>query len=142
MAKTYIVDLTQAEKQRLLELTNKGQSGARKIKRANILLLADTGKTDKEIANVLHTSIRTVERIRQKFVAGNLDFALGEQSRSGRIPKLNDKVEAILMTVAQSVPPEGRRRWTLKLLTDRLVTLTELDNISCESVRLVLKKIS
>jgi len=142
MAKTYVVDLTGAEKQKLVEMTNKGQSGARKIKRANILLLADTGKTDKEIAEVLHTSIPTVERTRQKFVAGNLDFALGEQSRSGRIPKLNDKIEAILTTIAQSVPPEGRRRWTIQLLTDRLVTLTKLENISCESVRLALKKIS
>ncbi len=142
MAKTYVVDLTGTEKQKLLEMTNKGQSGARKIKRANILLLTDTGKTDKEIAEVLHTSIPTVERTRQKFVAGNLDFALGEQSRSGRIPKLNDKIEAILTTIAQSVPPEGRRRWTIQLLTDRLVTLTKLENISCESVRLALKKIS
>ena len=142
MAKIYIVDLTQTEKQKLLELISKGQSGARKIKRANILLLANAGKTDKEVADALHTSIPTVERIRQKFVAGNLDFALGEQSRSGRIPKLNDKIEAILTSIAQSVPPEGRRRWTLKLLTDRLVTLTKLENISCESVRLVLKKTS
>ncbi len=141
MAKTYVVDLTQVEKRELVELTSKGQSGARKIKRANILLLADMGKTDKEIADTLHTSIPTVERTRQKFVAGNLDFALGEKSRSGRVPKLNDKIEVILTTIAQSVPPDGRRRWTLQLLTDRLVALTKLENISCESVRLMLKKI-
>ncbi len=142
MAKAYIVDLTQTEKQKLHELTSKGQSGARKIKRANILLLADMGKTDKEVADTLHTSIRTVERTRQKFVSGNLDFALGEQSRSGRIPKLNDRAEAILTTIAQSLPPEGRRCWTLRLLTDRLVALTKLENISRESVRRALKKIA
>ena len=99
-------------------------------------------KTDEEIAATLHTSIPTIVRTRQKFVAGNLDFALGEKTRSGRVPKLNDKVEAILTTIAQSVPPDGRRRWTLKLLTDRLVTLTKLESISYESVRLVLKKIT
>ncbi len=141
MAKIYIVELTKAEKTSLVELTQKGQCNARKIKRANILLLADMGKTDKEIAGTLHTSIPTVLRTRQKFVAGNLDFALGEQSRSGRVPKLDNKSEAILMTIAQSVPPNGRRRWTLKLLTDRLVTLTQLENISRESVRRALKKI-
>ena len=105
------------------------------------LLLADKGKNDEEIVDALQTSISTVVRIRQKFVVDNLDFALGEKSRSGRIPKLTDKVEAILMTIAQSVPPDGRRRWTLKLLTDCLVTLAQLDSISCESVRLALKKI-
>ncbi len=141
MAKTYIVELTKVEKTSLVELTQKGQCSARKIKRADILLLADMGKTDKEIADTLHTSIPTVLRTRQKFVAGNLDFALSEQSRSGRVPKLDDKSEAILMTIAQSVPPNGRRHWTLKLLTDRLVTLTQLENISCESVRRALKKI-
>ena len=142
MAKTYIVELTEAEEANLIELTTKGQCSARRIKRVNILLLADKGKFDEEIADALQTSISTVVRTRQKFVVGNLDFALGEQSRSGRVPKLTDKVEAILMTIAQSVPPEGRRRWTLKLLTDRLVTLTQLDSISYESVRLALKKIA
>jgi len=142
MAKTYIVELTKAEKTDLVKLTQKGQHNARKIKRANILLLADMEKTDEEIAATLHTSIPTIVRTRQKFVAGNLEFALGEKTRSGRVPKLNNKVEAILTTIAQSVPPDGRRRWTLKLLTDRLVTLTKLESISYESVRLVLKKIT
>lgn len=140
MAKIYIVDLSETEKDQAVELTKKGQPGARKIKRANILLLADMGKKDAEIATILHTSIPTVVRTRQKFVAGGLDFALNEQSRSGRIPKINDKIEAVLTTLAQSVPPAGRKRWTLHLLTDRLVTLTQLETISREAVRLVLKK--
>ena len=79
-------------------------------------------------------------RTRHKFVKGGLDFALNEQSRSGRIPKINDKIEAILTTIAQSVPPTGHKRWTLHLLADRLVTLTQLETISYETVRLVLKK--
>lgn len=140
MAKIYVVDLTQAETEQLTELTQKGRPGARKIKRANILLLADRGKTDSEIATTLRTSIPTVERIRRKFVVGGLEFALNERSRSGRLPKIGQKVEAILTTLAQSVPPHGRKRWTLQLLADRLVALTHLESISYESVRQVLKK--
>jgi transposase len=140
MAKKYIVDLSKYEKQLLVELTSKGKPGARKIKRANILLLAHDGKTDLEIAELLHTGLRTVERVRQKFVLGGLDFALNERSRAGRLPKINDKVETILTTLAQSKPPAGRVRWTLQLLADRLVALTHLESLSYEAVRLVLKK--
>jgi transposase len=140
MAKIYVVNLTKTEKEQLVELTRQGRPGARKIKRANILLLADKGLTDVEIAEILHTSIPTVVRTRHKFVNGNLDFALNERSRAGRLPKINDKIEAILTTIAQSVPPGGRKQWTLQLLADRLVALTPLERISYEAVRLVLKK--
>lgn len=140
MAKKYIVDLSGDEKQALVELTSKGKPGARKIKRANILLLANDGKTDLEITELLHTGLRTVERTRQKFVFGGLDFSLSERSRAGRFPKIDDKIETILTTLAQSKPPDGRVRWTLQLLADRLVALTQLECLSYETVRLVLKK--
>ena len=140
MAKRYIVDLSKVEKEQLVELTKKGRPGARKIKRANILLLTDMGKSIDEITRTLHTSMSTVIRARRRFVVGGLDFALNEQSRAGRFPKIDDKVETILTTLAQSVPPEGRKRWTLQLLADRLVTLTHLESLSYEAVRLVLKK--
>lgn len=140
MAKKYIVELSKAEKAELIELTKKGRPGARKIKRANILLLADSGKPDAEIAELLQTSWLTAHRTRQRFVEGNLPFALNELSRAGRLPKIDDKLETILTTLAQSQPPEGRARWTLQLLTDRLVTLTHLESLSDETVRLVLKK--
>lgn len=140
MAKKYIVDLDEAEEAALVELTQKGRPGARKIKRANILLLANAGKPDFEIAELLHTSWLTVLRTRHKLVEGGLDFALNEQPRAGRLPKIDDKVETILTTLAQSQPPEGRVRWTLQLLADRLVTLTHLESLSYEAVRLVLKK--
>jgi transposase len=139
MAKKYIVDLSKAEKAELVELTQKGRPGARKIKRANILLLADAGKTDLDIAELLHTSWLTVQRTRHKFVDGGLKFALNELPRAGRLPKIDDKIETILTTLAQSQPPEGRVRWTLRLLADRLVTLTHLESLSYEAVRLVLK---
>lgn len=140
MAKKYIVDLDETEKAALITLTQKGRPGARKIKRANILLLADSGKSDLEIAELLHTSWLTVLRTRHKFVEGGLDFALNELPRAGRLPKIDDKVETILTTLAQSQPPDGRGRWTLQLLADRLVALTRLENLSYEAVRLVLKK--
>ena len=82
----------------------------------------------------------TVLRIRHRFVEGGLDFALNELPRAGRLPKIDDKIETILATLAQSQPPNGRVRWTLQLLADRLVALTRLDSLSYEAVRLVLKR--
>ncbi len=140
MAKKYIVELSEAEKAQLVALTDKGRPGARKIKRANILLLAETGKADLEIAELLHTSCLTVLRTRHKLIEGGLDFALNELPRAGRLPKIDDKIETILTTLAQSQPPEGRVHWTLQLLADRLVALTQLESLSYEAVRLVLKK--
>ena len=140
MTKRYIVDLTQGERSTLTELIRKGKPGARKIKRANILLLANQGKKDREIVRLLHTSLSTVVRTRRKFVDGGLSFALNERSRAGRLPKIDDKVETILTTLAQSQPPDGRKRWTLQLLADRLVTLTHVESLSYETVRLVLKQ--
>lgn len=142
MTKRYIIDLTQVEKEPLIELTKKGRPGARKVKRANILLLADQGKKDEEIVTVLHTSRNTVIRTRRKFVNGGMAFALNERSRAGRFPKIDDKVETILTSLAQSQPPGGRKRWPLQLLADRLVTLTYLARLSYEAVRLVLKKMT
>jgi hypothetical protein len=140
MAKKYIVDLNEAEKEELIKLTQKGRPGARKIKRANILLLANAGKPDFEIAELLHTSWLTVIRTRHKSVEGNLAFVLNELPRAGWLPKIDDKIETILATLAQSRPPDGRARWTLQLLADRLVALTHLESLSCEAVRLALKK--
>src|SRR3989337_3228996 len=140
MAKKFIVDVNEAEKAEVVTLTQKGRPGARKIKRANILLLANAGKPDFEIAELLHTSWLTVLRTRHRFVEGNLDFALSELPRAGRLPKIDDKVETILTTLAQSQPPDGRVRWTLQLLADRLAALTRLESLSSEAVRLGLKK--
>jgi transposase len=140
MGKIYIVNLKESEKEQLIELTQKGRAGARKIKRAQILLLANKGKSDAEIAELLETSVPTVVRTRHKFVNGNLSFALNEQARSGRTLKVTDKVEAIITTLAQSVPPAGRKHWSLQMLADRLITLKVIETISDEAVRLVLKK--
>jgi transposase len=81
-----------------------------------------------------------VQRTRQRFVEGNLEGALNERPRPGGQKKLDEKGEAILETLAQSKPPEGRKRWTLQLLADRLVQLKVVDSLSYETVRQELKK--
>ena len=138
--KIYIVDLTEEERTQLLEFIKSGKQSARKLNRARILLLADEGQADGEIAEALHTGTATVQRTRQRFVEGNLEGALNERPRPGGQKKLDEKGEAILETLAQSKPPEGRKRWTLQLLADRLVQLKVVDSISYETVRQELKK--
>ena len=138
--KTYIVDLEEEERTQLLDLIKKGEHSARKLNRARILLLADEGKTDPEISKALHTGTATVQRTRQRFVEGNLDGALNEKRRPGAQKKLDEKGEAILETLAGSKPPDGRKRWTLQLLTDRLVALKVVESIALETVRQEVKK--
>jgi transposase len=139
-SKIYIVDLTEEERAYLLDFIKSGKHSARKLNRARILLLAGEGKADSEIAAVLHTGSSTVQRTRQRFVEGNLDGALNERPRLGRQKKLDEKGEAVLEALAHSKPPDGRKRWTLQLLADRLVELKVVDRISYETVRQEVKK--
>jgi transposase len=138
--KIYVVDLTDEERAHLLELIKSGKHSARKLNRARVLLLADEGRTDSEIADALHTGTATVQRTRQRFVEGNLEAALNERPRPGGQKKLDEKGEAVLETMAHSKPPEGRKRWTLQLLADRLVELKVVHEISRETVRQEVKK--
>ena len=138
--KTYIVDLREEERAFLLDLIQKGEHSARKLNRARILLLADEGKSDREIAEALHTGTATVQRTRQRFVEGNLEGALNEKRRPGGRRKLDEKGRAILETLAHSKPPDGRKRWTMQLLADQLVELQVVESISHETVRQEVKK--
>ncbi len=142
MAKIYCVSLTKTEREHLLKLIKSGAHSARKINRARILLLAEEGKTDREIAEVLHTSVPTVQRTRKRFVEGGWDDAINERPRiGGRLrKKLDEKGVAVLETLARSEPPDGRKRWTMQLLADRLVELKVVDSISDETVRKECKK--
>jgi len=139
-AKKYIVKLTAQEREYLLSLTSKGETRARKMKRAQILLKADEGMKDKEIQNALNTSRPTVERIRKRFVEGNLDKALHDDPRPGSQTKLDGRAEAQLIALTCSDAPDGHERWTLRLLADKLVELDVVDSISHEAVRQYLKK--
>ena len=138
--KIYVVDLTEEERTSLLALIKSGEHSARKLNRARILLLADDGKSDREIVEALHTSLPTVQRTRQRFVEGGLDNALHERQRPGARKKLDEKGEAVLEMLACSEPPAGRKHWTLQLLADKLVELRIVGDISYETVRRELKK--
>jgi transposase len=141
MAKIYHVDLTEEERTYLLQFIRNGERSARQINRARILLLADEGHKDRDIAASLHTSTSTVERTRRRFVEDGLG-ALKERPRpGGRIrKKLDEKGVAFLKTLARSKPPQGQKRWTMQLLADRLVELKIVTSISDETVRKELKK--
>ena len=138
--KRYVVDLTDTEREQLRALVSKGSASARKIRRARTLLLAAEGRTDGEVAAALQTGVATVERTRRRFVEEGLAAALVERARPGAAPKLTPKQQAFTIALACTKPPEGRERWTLQLLADRLVELEVIPDISDESIRRLLKK--
>jgi transposase len=142
MRKIYVVDLSEEEKAELKSLTKKGKTSARKLNRARVLLLANEGETDKQIAKALGVGTSTVERIRKRFVEeGGLEEALNERRRPGGERKLDGKQEAYLLALACSDPPRGKKQWTMQLLADRLVELeVVVDSISDETVRRTLKR--
>jgi transposase len=140
MARKYHVTLTDAERAELHDFVHKGTVSARKLTRAHILLHADAGATDATIADALHVSERTVERIRQRCVEGNLTGALAERPRPGARRTRDMKQKAFLIATTCSTPPTARRRWTLRLLAAELVALEVVDAISYETVRRTLKK--
>jgi transposase len=141
-AKKYIVKLELDEREQLVELTGKGRVSARKMKRAQILLKADEGWKDEDIVRALNTSRSTVERTRERLVAGGIDKALNEDARPGQRPKLDNKAEAHLVALACSDAPGGRAHWPLRLLADKLVELGLVESISHEAVRQRLKKMT
>jgi transposase len=139
-AKQYLVNLTQDEREYLLDLTRRGKSSVRKVKRSLILFKADEGLTDQQVAEAVMVGSSTVSRVRQRFVEGGLERALNDRPRPGKRRKLDGKQEAHLVAVACSSAPEGHSRWTLQLLADRVVKLEFTDSICRETVRQVLKK--
>jgi transposase len=138
--KLHIVSLKEQEREELKQYLRKGKSSARSLTRARILLLADEGRDDEMIAEALNVSKSTVSRIRTRYCEGGLDFALHEKARSGAPPKIDGRVEAQLTLLACSEPPDGRSRWTVRLLADRLVEMEVVETISHMSVQRLLKK--
>lgn len=104
MPDKYIVTLTPEERSELIQLTRRGTLSARKMKRAQILILADKGHQDDTIAHMLNAGISTVHRTRQKFVEGGVEVALNERPRPGGKKKLDSKAEALLIATACSAP--------------------------------------
>jgi transposase len=131
----YRIELSQAERGELTTMLSGGKHAARKLKRAQILLAADAGSSDDEIARAVAVGGSTVYRTKRHFVEGNLARALSEEPRPGAERKLTGKEEALLVATACASPPEGRTRWTLKLLAGAMVKLTEHTSLSHETVR-------
>jgi len=147
MGKKYIVRLTKEERERLNGLVSKGRASARKIRRARVLLKVDADGpdwTDQQSADAFGMRANTVADIRQRFVEEGLDAALERKQpeEPPRRRKLDGAGEAQLIAVACGEAPEGRARWTLRLLAGQLVELAIVDEISYETVRRTLKKTS
>ena len=137
----YLVTLRDEDRTQLEDWLHDGTHATRKLTRARILLKAAEGWEDQAIAAALSVGRATVERLRQRFGEEGLG-ALEERPRPGTQPKLDEKAEARLIAEACSDAPEGRKRWTLHLLADRVVALGLAEAYSYESVRRVLKKVT
>jgi transposase len=138
--KQYLITLEDAERKQLEQLLHSGVHATRQGTRARIRLKAAEGWEDQAIAAALSVGRATVERLRQRFVEEGLG-ALEERPRPGTQPKLDEKAEARLIAEAWSGAPEGRKRWTLHLLANRVVARGLAQSYAYERVRRVLKKV-
>ena len=138
--KKYQVKLSPEARHELLLLTRKGVHPTRKVARARILLLADEERRYEDIATYLHCSSARVSRICRRYCLEGFSSALEEQPRSGAPRKLDGRFEAKVSVLACSTPPEGRARWTLRLLADQLVELGWIEAITHTDVRRILDK--
>lgn len=138
-----IVRLTKVERKALETFVAQGKKSARAITRARILLLSDEGRKEHELTEILGISRGTVYNVRKQYQTktyAHILEVLHEAPRSGRPLKLDSRVAANVTMIACSAPPEGRGRWTLHMIADKLVKLEVTDAISHESIRRLLKK--
>lgn len=145
--KRYVVRLSEEERQQLSGLVKKGRVAGRKRMHAHVLLKADQGDrgprlTDEQVGEALDIHGSTVKAIRERFVEEGLAAALDRKKLPPRELKLDGEKEARLVAMACGTPPEGRVRWTLRLLADRMVELKIVESLSYETVRRTLKKTS
>src|SRR3972149_9698816 len=145
--KKYIVKLSKDEREDLRAITSKGNHKSQKILNAQILLGCDEGEfqtkrsTNEEIARVLGTSMRKIDRVKKRFVMGGMEAVL-TKNKGKRVyeKKVDGDFEAHLIALSCSEPPEGYARWSLRLLADKVVELKYVEDISHETIRRVLKK--
>ena len=134
------ISLTELEKEELFAITTKGTHKSRKIIRVRVLLLLDEGKSRLTIQEQVRIDSNHFYRIKKRYFEGGLPAALEELPRSGQPPKITERLEAQITSIACSDSPEGTTRWTLSLVNEQLVELNYVETISDESIRLVLKK--
>jgi transposase len=146
MNKQQHVYLSAEQRQELEEMLRKGKSAAREQTRVRILLLSDRSQGEKrsqaEVAERVMCNATTVGNIRRRYSREGLASALTEKPRPGKPPKVTGEVEAHLVALTCSKPPDGHVRWTLRLLANRLVELQQVESISHVAVRDVLKKMN
>ena len=143
--KKYIVELTREERRNLKQLATTGKGAVFRIQRANILLKVDQGKEgpgweDGRVAEAFGCGTATIERLRRRWVELGPDQALERQKRGPQQRKLDGDAEAVLVATACSNAPEGRSRWTLRLLANKLVELGVVDSCSHTTVHRAMKK--
>ena len=142
----YVVRLTIEERGTLESLVAEKRAAADKLLRARMLLKADVGEggsgwSDEKIAEAFEVGLSTIHRLRQRLVEEGVEATLARKPKTRhRAPKLDGEKEARLVALACSGPPQGRARWTLQLLADKLVELDVVDSITAETVRVRLKK--
>lgn len=143
----YKVTLTEEERETLKRIKSKGKHRSQKMLNALILLNCDEGdfqskkSTNEQIANVLKISMKKIDRVKKRFVEDGLEVALNGHKGSRVYEKKADgDLEAHLVAISCSKPPEGFARWSLRMLADQVVELNYIDSISYETVRRVLKK--
>jgi transposase len=135
----YKVKLSKKQEQELLEITRCGKRPVRQVKKAQILLFANEGKIDRETAELLHITWRTVQKTRRQFCQEGMDV-LKRKPVPGRPKKVDGRVEAEIMAIALRDPPKGQAKWTLQMIADYIVELDIIPSISYQSVRRTLKK--
>ena len=146
MANIYKVTLTKQEREELLKIIKKGKHTSQTYRNAYVLLNTDIGEysdkvTNEGISKVLKVGMRTIDRIKKRFVEGGFESCLVRKPTSREYErKIDGEVEAHLISISCSEPPQGFARWSLRLLADKMVELNYVENISHESVRTLLKK--
>ena len=146
--KRYRIDLTQEEVKELKAIISKGSHSSHTFRAAYILMNCDQGEfsekvTNEQISKVLKVGMRTIDRVKKRFIEGGLEAAL-ERRESSRVfdVKIDGDVEAKLVKICCSEPPPGFAKWSLRLLADQMVELKYVDSISHVTVRSVLKKMN
>ena len=132
--------LAPKEEEYLHSFLKKGRKSARELIRANILLFTHEGKTEMEIKDTLRISRATVSNTKKRYREEGLQNALSEKPRSGQPRKYSAKQETEIIAMACTDPPKGRKRWTVRLLTERMKRRNEFETLNRETVRLILKK--
>lgn len=146
--KKYVVELTSQERSTLEDIIKAERMAAHKRRHARMLLKADQGPLgpawkDAEIANAFDCTSKSVERLRKRLVEHGLDTAMDHGNRGAlRAKKLDGVAEAHLIAIACSSAPEGRNRWTVRLLAEEMVSLGFVDSVGKSTIHSTLKKMS